>query len=146
MITGKVNSLNWTGAEKTAEDVVWTGSSNAVNFGKNIDQITRIEFTLDLTDAIPEADLVTSRALKTIEEEAFEGIAAVNVHISDNVETLGSRAFANCPNLRSIYIPESVKKIESDLLEGCGNITVYGKSAIARSFAETNGFAYVEVQ
>ena len=148
-LVGKVHTLNWPGAEKTADGVKWTGNANAVSFGKHIDQITRIEFTLDYTatgtEEMPEADFVTPGMLRTIEEEAFEGIGAVHVRISDNVTSLGSRAFANCLNLQSIYIPESVTVIENDLLEGCGDVTVYGRSEIVRSFAETNGFAYAEV-
>ena len=148
VMTGNVHLLEWPGAVETADGVLWTGSATSVAFGKHIDQITRIEFTLDYSgvELMPEADFVTPGAMKEIEEEAFEGISAENVRISDGVEALGSRAFANCPKLQSIYIPESVVAIADDLMVGCSNVTVYGNSDIVKNFAEAGGFEYVEVQ
>ena len=41
-------------------------------------------------------------ALVTIEEEAFAGIPATSVEITENVQSIGPRAFADCPNLREL--------------------------------------------
>ena len=120
-----------------AETANYLGGEASANF-----TITKTKPASEL----PEADFVTPGALKTISDQAFAGIAAVHVRISDKVDTLGSKAFANCKKLQSIYIPESVKTIKDNLLEGCGEVTVYGKSSVVKQFAEKNGFAYVKVK
>ena len=147
-ITGRVHTLKWSGAEHTAKSVVWTGDSFRIDFGKHMDRVTKIVFTLGEGERqpIPEADFATPAALKRVGEEAFMGIGATSVRVSDKVKTLGSRAFAKCPNLRRIYIPETVKEIPDDLLKGCKNVTVYGRSDAVRRFAEKNGYKYVEVK
>jgi len=83
-------------------------------------------------------------ALTEIGEEAFAGIAAECVQISDNVVNIGSRAFADCASLQQIAIPASVQTIADDALAGA-NVTVYGQAGTeAERFAEANGFGFVD--
>ena len=85
-------------------------------------------------------------SLTRIEEGAFEGIDAKIVEISENVAYIGSRAFANCKNLREFHIPDSVKEIEPDALKGCDkDVTVYGSTDVAKKFAEDAGFEYKDL-
>ena len=60
--------------------------------------------------------------LKTIEEEAFVGNASEAVIIPDNCESIGSKAFAECKNLKYVWIPTSIPKdkIADSAFEGCG--------------------------
>ena len=53
-------------------------------------------------------------SVSKIGDEAFEGDAFQGVIIPDGCASIGSRAFANCENLRYVYIPESVTEIEDD--------------------------------
>ena len=62
--------------------------------------------------------------LKTIEEEAFSGAAFEAVIIPDGCESIGSRAFANCPNLVYVRIPASVMYIAEDAFEGCDQVVI----------------------
>lgn len=82
--------------------------------------------------------------LTGIEASAFEGIDAACVEISENVESVGSRAFADCQNLREFHISESVKEIAEDALAGCENVTVYGTTEVAKAFADAAHFEYVD--
>lgn len=50
-------------------------------------------------------------ALTEIDEEAFAGIAAEYVQVTENVTSIGSRAFADCKNLKQIAIPAGVQSI-----------------------------------
>ena len=92
--------------------------------------------------------LVLPKALTEIGEGAFEGIPARRVEVSENVKAIGSRAFAECENLREITIPASVEQIADDAFDGCSDIKVYGTTEeakrIAALYAEA-GFTFVSL-
>jgi len=79
-----------------------------------------------------------------IEEEAFAGIAAERIEITESVAVIEKRAFADCPNLREFVIPACVAEIDPEALAGCKDVTVYGYTDTARAFAEAAGFDYVD--
>ena len=57
-------------------------------------------------------------AITTIEAEAFEGSIAEAFEIPAGCTSIGSRAFANCPNLKVLIIRSSSINIADDALEG----------------------------
>ena len=60
------------------------------------------------------------------------------------MESIGKRAFADCPNLTALVIPESVTSIDDTALQGSPNATVYGKTgSAAQTFAQNNEFPFV---
>ena len=63
--------------------------------------------------------------LTEIEAEAFAGIAAEKVIVPNGVTRIGDRAFADCPNLKEMELPEGVT-FEGAPLEGSGPVFVYG--------------------
>ena len=77
-----------------------------------------------------------------IEEEAFAGIAATHVEVQPNVESIGPRAFADCPSLRKIHIPDSVDYVDQTALDGCENVLVCG-GVSAAYLADLNDFDFV---
>ena len=83
----------------------------------------------------------------SIEEEAFAGIAAARVEITENVLAIGARAFADCKNLRELVIPATVDSIDDSALAGSENVTVYGaEGSEAQRFAEANGIPFVPTE
>ena len=92
------------------------------------------------------AGFALPQMLTAIGEEAFAGIAAETVEVSENVVSIGPRAFADCKNLREIIIPATVTAIDDSALSGCENVTVYGvKGSEAERFAKENGFTFAEL-
>ena len=92
----------------------------------------------------PGAGLTLPAALVAIEEEAFEGIDAARVEITENVVSIGPRAFADCKNLTELVIPATVQRIADDALEGSLNVTIYGESdSEAQRFADANSIPFV---
>ena len=79
------------------------------------------------------------RNLKTIEDSAFEGTAATHAAIPGHVTSIGSRAFADCPNLVLVIIPESVHAIAADAFSGSAGVTI---SCPAGSYAESFAAEY----
>ena len=69
--------------------------------------------------------------LTQIGKEAFAGIAAEKIEVSENVVTIGERAFADCNSLREIVIPPSVMSVDESALAGCKNVIVYGEKGSA---------------
>ena len=91
-------------------------------------------------------DFVVPAALKTIEEEAFEGGAFAFVKLSEETESIQNRAFADCPNLRYIYIPEATESIHRNAFEGISELTVLGqRGSYAEYYAGSHGFGFIAV-
>ena len=82
----------------------------------------------------PDPDFFMPASLKEIGEEAFAGSACVFPFIPSGTEKIGPRAFANCPNLTFIAIPESVTSIDSTAFANDTDVTIFG---IAGSYAES---------
>ena len=92
----------------------------------------------------PGAGITLPAALVAIEEEAFAGIDARRVEITENVISIGPRAFADCKNLTELVIPATVQRIADDALEGSTNVTIYGEAdSEAQRFADANSIPFV---
>ena len=90
-----------------------------------------------------EPDLVLPGSLTRIGEEAFTGGAFTCVRVPETTTTIGSRAFANCPELRHIYIPEGTTSIAPDAFEGVSGLTIHGKAgSYAEFYAGRYGFGF----
>ena len=63
--------------------------------------------------------------LMEIKAEAFSGIPAEVIIIPEGCVKVGSRAFADCPNLQYVRIPYSVNDLAQDAFEGTNAIIVY---------------------
>ena len=72
-------------------------------------------------------DLVLPDALQTIEEEAFAGNPAISsVMIMNQVREINSRAFADCSNLRDVYLGNAIDlTIADDAFDGCDRLSFY---------------------
>ena len=91
-----------------------------------------------------DAGFALPAALVAIEEEAFAGIDAGRVEITENVVSIGPRAFADCKNLTELVIPATVQTIDDTALEGSENVTIYGEAdSEAQRFADANKIPFV---
>ena len=91
-----------------------------------------------------DAGFALPAALISVEEEAFAGTRAERVEISENVVSIGPRAFADSESLTALVIPATVTSIDDTALAGSPNVTVYGESGSeAERFAEANGIPFV---
>ena len=84
--------------------------------------------------------------LSSIEEEAFAGSSLVDIRIPSGPASIGSKAFANCNDLRIIRIPSSVTSIADNAFEGCSKllfITNADNTAVAQYAKEHDIVYYV---
>ena len=94
------------------------------------------EFTVGAADKIYDGNVLTlPTGLKVIEEEAFTGITARTVVIPNNTTTIGSRAFADCGNLKYVVIPDSVTIIAANAFENSGVTFVCNDNSAAADYA-----------
>ena len=85
--------------------------------------------------------------LVTIEERAFEGIAATAIEVSGNTTTIGSRAFADCGALQQVTLPASVNYIANDAFDGCGELICFGyPGTVAEGFAYDHGWTFINLE
>ena len=93
--------------------------------------------------------------LKTIDNECFYGCEnLVNViNNSTQLLTVGSSAFANCPKLKSISIPQRTMLIQSNAFSGSPNVVLFGPAVKSgettetylKNFTDTNNLPFVKV-
>ncbi len=68
--------------------------------------------------------LMLPQGLIQIEEEAFEGGNFTHVYLSAAVQSIGSKAFANCPNLIYIEIPTDIESIADNAFLNSPNVVI----------------------
>lgn len=92
-----------------------------------------------ITGSAVENPLTLPRALTDIDDGAFMGIAAEAVVVPDGCRRIGSMAFADCPNLSEITIPESVTEIADDAFANSPDVYILSPSADVRQWAARHG-------
>ena len=94
------------------------------NNGNMADRLFFSKTTLLQTEAGQVFTTLTLPAsLHTIGAGAFEEVAADIVEVPEGCTSIGSRAFANCPQLKLIFIPESAS-VEDDAFDGSDHVYV----------------------
>ncbi len=74
-------------------------------------------------------EVVLSSQVKTIEADTFNGCYALNTINLDNVSTIKSKAFYECPALCYISFSDKIKTIESNAFYNC--LSLHGKIDIS---------------
>ena len=91
-------------------------------------------------------DLVLPEALTTLETGAFEGGAFRFAQLSEKTEEIGARAFADCPQLKYVFIPRACTRIDQSAFEGVSGATVFGaRGSTAEIIAWQKGFTFLPV-
>ncbi len=108
--------------------------ANAIEYGN--------KFSILAPGSTP--DFTLPLALTTIEEEAFTGIAAKYICVSEKATQIASKAFADCEHLAYVYIPSTVSAIAADAFDGCEQFAIIGKSgSAAEKYARKYGYPFV---
>ena len=104
-----------------------------------------IHFIPDDEEIEPTPDFILPSALTKVEAEAFANNAFTYVKLGENVKSIGSRAFADCKNLRHIYIPEGTYPIAIDAFSGVpAGLTIHGQAeSYAELYAGKYGYKFV---
>lgn len=99
-----------------------------LNVAKSIDELVCSVFTLP-------------RSLTTIDAEALKNISTQKIIIPKTVKTIESGAFANCRGLRILVFEGNPQTIASDILQGCGTVTIQcPRDGSAEKWAKENGY------
>ena len=90
-----------------------------------------------------EPDIILPASLTEIGEEAFAGGSFVYVRLDESVTKIGDRAFADCANLRHIYIPAATTSIAGDAFDAASELVIHGSAgSYAEDYADAHGFAF----
>ena len=95
-------------------------------------------------DVAPEETLaVFPSNLQFVCDDAFNGTDFSTVIFEENLLYIGDRAFKGAESLVSVYIPESVSSIGTDVFPAI--TVIYGvKESYAEVWAKENGYRFVE--
>ncbi len=92
----------------------------------------------------PEPDLILPADLTKIEADAFAGGAFIHPFVPAGVTSIGSGAFANCPNLRYITIANPNTIIDANAFGSSRNIVIHAdEGSYAEFFAQKYGFTFI---
>ena len=87
--------------------------------------------------------LVLPASLQMIGEDAFGGSAAEAVLLPTGLETVKKKAFADMPELKSVYVPETVTEIDRQAFTGAGKPVLIGQTgSLAESWARENRYDF----
>ena len=119
-----------------------------LGFGSEWELSDTFSVSLETQLYLDAPDMILPMGLKEIEEEAFVEMTASVVICPDDLQSIGARAFANCPELRQIYIPESCVTIDVSAFEDCRvDFTIYGiAGSAAEQFANEYGYTFVALE
>ena len=91
-------------------------------------------------------DFVLPEELTAIGDEAFASGAFSYVKLSENTTSIGWHAFADCPNLMYIYIPEKTTDIDPQAFGDRTKLTIVGKiGSTAETYATAHGYTFVAI-
>lgn len=116
-----------------------TGNSYAAVWARNKG------YTVIASDHLDASGFILPAWLYEIEEEAFAGLPMSGVTCCSGLSSIGSRAFADCANLRVIVIPSSVCEIAGNAFAGCpGGLVIIGaEDSTAAEFAHSHGYTFI---
>lgn len=84
--------------------------------------------------------------LAALGDEALMGSACERVALPEDVESIGDRAFADCPALRLLALPDSVSAIGEAILEGSEQAVILcGADSAALACAQARQLQYIVV-
>ena len=124
----------------------WSSKNDGGNWQYDGDVTLYARWSSGYNSDLMEPDLILPSSLITIEPEAFRGNAFTRIKLSDQTQSIGQFAFADCPNLRSIYIPAATTAIDPRAFGDRKELIIYGKSgSTAQQYANQHGFKFVQV-
>ena len=122
-------------------DVYYSGTEaewRAIEFGDYNDPLTNAAIHYI------NPDFILPVALTEIGEEAFAGGVFTYVKLSESCVKIGPNAFAGCPNLKYISIPNTKAEIDEDAFGNLTGLTIFGKSgSTAQTYAQAHSFTFI---
>ena len=91
----------------------------------------------------PDNTVFLPNGVEIIEERAFEGTAGEVYSLPDGCVRIESLAFANCPNMQLITIPDSVTYIAEDAFSGNDMMVRCRYPSTAAEFAYNHGYLII---
>ena len=85
--------------------------------------------------------------LKDIGSESFAQVSSEEIILTEGVQTIGARTFADCKNLKIIYIPKTVTSIAPDAFDGSPKLEILcKKGSYAEDYAKENNITHVAIE
>lgn len=89
------------------------------------------------------ASSAVPRSVSVIADNAFEGCGFESFQVPAGTTSIGTRAFANCPNLRKVVISSANVTIADDAFAGCTDLLIVApKNSTAHQYAKAHGLEF----
>ena len=93
-----------------------------INYGNGYAVVKYTKGLVKQSDTVVIPDTYKGKNVVAIGEGAFKNTGVKNVTLSQNLESIKSKAFFNCQKLECIYIPQKVTEIRASAFENCSNL------------------------
>lgn len=87
----------------------------------------------DYSKELVNGNIQLEEGLGRIPDDMFNGIPITYVNIPNSVESIGSRAFSGCTELRTANFPESLTSLGEYAFDGCENVTITNSNLLSSS-------------
>lgn len=158
-IEGGVRILKYTGDSEVVVIPETIGGEKVLSiakafYGKSGVKAVRIADTVEKIDTsfFESSDLQYVKCgagLKEIANASFGESGLMEIELNEGLEIIGPIAFANCTNLKEIYIPESVTDIQNTAFYGeyPEDFVIRGKAgSVAETYANEQGYKFEAVE
>lgn len=110
----------------------------SVNLGKGISRIGEYAF-FGCRELI---DMNVPGKVTSIEQSAFSASGITRIALPDNLNIIGSQAFAGCEALSVITIPAGVNNIGNSVFTGCVKLTAIDVESANKDYVAENGVLF----
>ena len=134
------------GSINIAEDVVAAIAADAIGEIEGVGSMCQ-NMTEQITEqftgiGLPQVKLPASTFY--VDDEAFVGNSTIQAVVApDGLQVIGTRAFADCANLKCITLPDSVSYIAEDAFENTPDVVIFASvGSYAWQWAEKQGIPH----
>ena len=134
-------------ADVVTRTIETTGLNAGITLKIRVESIrthsTRLVYIGEPTEPFQGTVLTLPESMIMVEEEAFANIAAQTIVLSDRCEFIGDHAFAGCPNLQYVVVPDTVLTFEDYCFRDSPVTLICAEGSPADEYAKAEGLPVI---
>lgn len=140
--------LHWYSSDPSVASVDAQGNVTALKVGAAQITVDYDEILYAYATVIVHGEQVLNLPadLEQILPNAFNGVSAQEAVLHEGITHIGANAFANCPDLKLVNLPASIKTIAGNAFANSSNVLLLCASETGKFYAEGHGLPYLMIE